>query len=139
MGQWLQGALDEIRIYRIALDAAGIAADRARSMSCSYATSTSSVNAGSSGASGSFSVAASDGCQWTPKTNASWVAVARSGNAGVYSVAPNTAPTPRSAPVAVADQVVTVMQDAAASCLPATASARAVAKSNACSGKGKKD
>jgi hypothetical protein len=112
MGQWFQGALDEVRIYRIALDAAGIAADRARSLSCSYTTSARTVNVMSSGGSGSFEVAAPDACAWTPESSVSWITVSRSGASVIYAVAPNDSPSSRAGVVTVADQIVTISQDA---------------------------
>jgi hypothetical protein len=71
------------------------------------------------GGTGSLSVRTSGGCAWTALSQALWITVtdglAGTGNGDVrYSVAENTATSPRTGTIVIADQTFTIDQGAAA-------------------------
>ena len=85
------------------------------STGCSYAISPSSASYGSAGGSGSVSVTADAGCDWTAVSNAAWITVTAgangSGNGSVsYSVAANGSTGSRNGTVTIAGQTFTVSQ-----------------------------
>ena len=80
---------------------------------CSFTVSSSSQAIGASGGSGNFGVTSPAGCAWTAQSNAAWLTTTSSGNGNGtvnYSVAQNTATTPRSGTITVGGQTHTVTQ-----------------------------
>ena len=87
-------------------------------VTCAYALSSTSRSVGAGGASGSVTVTAPGGCDWTAASNASWLTLVAgnsgSGNGTVsYNVAASTSTSVRTGTVTIAGQTFTVTQDAA--------------------------
>ena len=85
---------------------------------CTYSLQPGSASFAASGGSGQFSVVTEAGCAWTASGGAGWTIVSNGAGTGpgqvVYSVAPNSASSPRSATITVNGQPHTVTQDGAA-------------------------
>jgi hypothetical protein len=84
---------------------------------CSYSLASTSQSVTAGAATGSTSVTAPTGCTWSSTSNASWIALTSgatgSGNGSVnFSVAANTAATPRTGTLTIAGQTYTVAQAA---------------------------
>jgi hypothetical protein len=85
---------------------------------CIYSLSPTGAAYAPSGGSGSFSIAAPDGCTWTPNTKATWITITSGGSSGSgagqigYTVAANPGPPAREGLVTIADQTFTVDQAA---------------------------
>jgi len=82
---------------------------------CSFTVSSSSQAIGAVGGSGSFGVTSPADCAWTAQSNAAWLTVTSGGSGSGggtvnYSVAQNTATTPRSGTITVGGQTHTVTQ-----------------------------
>jgi len=82
---------------------------------CSFTVSSSSQAFAASGGGGSFAVTSPAGCAWTAQSSAAWLTITSggsgNGNGAVnYSVAANTATTPRSGTITVGGQTHTVTQ-----------------------------
>ncbi len=89
--------------------------------SCSAAPSATSASAQASGGTGSVNITAGGGCSWTASSNASWIVInsgsSGSGNGSVhYTVAPNTATSPRAGTMTIAGATFTVTQSGAVVC-----------------------
>src|SRR5437867_2733822 len=87
---------------------------------CSFALSSSSMNAVAAGGTGSTNVTAGTGCGWTAVSNATWITVTSgasgSGNGTVnFSVAANTATAGRTGTLTIAGKTFTVSQAGACS------------------------
>jgi len=87
------------------------------SVPCSYTVAPTSATPSAAGGAASLSVTAGTGCGWSAASNITWITVtggsSGSGNGTVnYTVAANTATSPRSATLTVAGQTVTVTQRA---------------------------
>ena len=98
--------------------------------SCTYSISPTSVNAGSTGGTGTLSVTSLAGCAWTAASNVSWVTITSgssgSGNGQVgYSVAANTGTSARTGTLTAAGRTFTITQNGAScsySILPSSVS-----------------
>jgi hypothetical protein len=81
---------------------------------CTYTISPSSADYTKDGGSGTFTVAAAEGCAWTATSNASWLTLGTrsgTGNGAVsYSVARHTETEARNGTIALADRTFTVRQ-----------------------------
>ncbi len=87
---------------------------------CTYSISVGSITRASNGYAGSVAVFAPAGCQWTPSSNASWLAVTSaaggSGNGTVtFLAAFNTTKSSRSAVLSVAGYAITITESASTS------------------------
>jgi all-beta uncharacterized protein/BACON domain-containing protein len=82
---------------------------------CSYSMSSPSQSFEATGGSGSVAVSATPGCEWTGKSNDSWISVNSGGGNGngtfSYAVAPNDTTSQRSGSITIAEQSVTITQD----------------------------
>src|SRR5215213_1538133 len=113
--------------------------------SCGYALSTTNAAVTAGGGTGSITVTTASGCAWTANSSDAWITLTGPTSlAGVgdarFSVAANTAGTPRSGRLTVAGQTVTVAQagvpctyslSSTAFALPSTASTASVAVATA--------
>jgi hypothetical protein len=82
---------------------------------CTYSISPASADAGAGGSTGSLSVTARTGCDWTAISSVSWLSVTTgangSGNGAVaFSVSANTGPQQRTGTISVGGQTFTVTQ-----------------------------
>ena len=87
--------------------------------SCTYSLSSTTESVPAGGGNGTIGVTAPTGCNWTAASSDSWLTVTSgasgSGNGTVaYSAAAHTGTSPRDASLTIADQTVTVNQEAAA-------------------------
>ena len=94
---------------------------------CTYSISPTSTSPTSSGGTGSVSVTAGTGCNWTANSAASWITITAgssdSGNGAVnYSVAANTSTSVRMTTMTIAGQTFTVNQAGVPSFVPTKAS-----------------
>src|SRR5688572_18881 len=85
-------------------------------LACRFDLQPNSQNVGAEGGSGSFTVEATDGCNWTPAASHDWITItnggSRSGNGSVnFSVAPNTAGV-RDGSISVGAQAFAILQSA---------------------------
>jgi M6 family metalloprotease-like protein/uncharacterized repeat protein (TIGR02543 family) len=88
------------------------------SSACSYSISPTTQSFTGSGGTGSVSVTAQSGCDWTAVSNVSWITItSNSSGAGSgtvdYSVAANTSTSPRTGTMTIAGKTFTVSQDGA--------------------------
>jgi fibronectin type 3 domain-containing protein len=83
---------------------------------CSYSLSPLSMNHGSAGGLGSFSINAPSGCSWTATTGDSWVHTSTSGSGGgtVSYIVDSNSGSLRSGSISVGGRTFTVTQDGAA-------------------------
>jgi hypothetical protein len=82
---------------------------------CSYSLSPSSQNFAAPGGNGSFTVATQANCTWTASRGADWVTITSTTPTSVsFSVAQNTATSPRQTTISVNNQTFSVTQEAAA-------------------------
>jgi hypothetical protein len=85
---------------------------------CTYSISATTRSHGSGAETGSVSVTAPSGCNWTATSNAAWITLT-SGNSGkgdgtvTYSVAANNTTSPRNGTLTIAERTFTVNQEAA--------------------------
>ncbi len=85
---------------------------------CAYTVVASGTTFNSAGGTGSVAVTTTAGCAWSGRSEAAWLAIT-SGTAGsgagslAFSVAPNADPTRRTGALTVAEQAVTIEQEAA--------------------------
>jgi uncharacterized protein (TIGR03437 family) len=97
-----------------------IRAEISTSSSCDYRLSSTSNTFSNSGGSGaSVSVSAASGCQWTARSNVSWITITAGGGgngngAVTYTVASNTGAGPRVGTMTIAGQTFTVTQSCVA-------------------------
>lgn len=86
-------------------------------ITCSVTVAPASFSVNASGGSGSISVIAPDGCNWSAASNASWTTLNTAGGTGegtvAFTAAANTTPQARSATVTIANQTVRISEDAA--------------------------
>lgn len=88
--------------------------------SCSVSLSSTSQTISAAGGSGSFTVSAPGGCNWTAVGSSNWISITSgasgSGNGSVsFSVSPNSGPGSRAGSIVVASQTVTITQMAGSS------------------------
>ena len=87
--------------------------------SCSFSISPTSATVSGNGATSSFTVVATTGCNWTATSSAPWVTVNTPHGTGTgsvsYTVAPNPSPTVRTATITVGTQTFSVVQSPACS------------------------
>jgi hypothetical protein len=84
---------------------------------CSYSLSSTTTSFSAAGGNGSIGVTAPAGCQWTPVSSATWLALgeARSGSGTLtFTVAPNSSTSSRSATVTFGSASISVTQAAVA-------------------------
>ncbi|MBI1789004.1 MAG: hypothetical protein HYR60_15850 [Acidobacteria bacterium] len=105
-------------------------------VSCKYSIAPASKDFAKSGGSGLVTLTATQGCAWTVTASAAWITLTTpssgTGSAAIgFSVGPNPDATPRSAPLAIADQTFTVNQAAGACTVSLGTSSANVAASGA--------
>lgn len=86
---------------------------------CSYSISGTNSNFSQNGGSGQVTVTTGTGCPWSATSNSSWITVtsgaSNSGSgATTYTVAPNSSFTARTGTITIANQTITITQQAAA-------------------------
>jgi uncharacterized repeat protein (TIGR01451 family) len=85
---------------------------------CSYTLSPTGAAYPAAGGAGSFTIAAPNGCTWTPNSGASWITITLGGSGGSgagqvgYTVGVNPGPDAREGTVTIADQTFTLDQAA---------------------------
>jgi BACON domain-containing protein/all-beta uncharacterized protein len=82
---------------------------------CSYSISPTRQSIAASGGNGTVQVTTTSGCEWTAKSNASWIAITKgasgTGNGSVsYTVSKNESDEPRSGTLTIAGSTLTVTQ-----------------------------
>lgn len=103
------------------IDAAGLTFRLTQSgtlNTCSYQLSSSSVRVPADGATGKITVYAPEGCQWSARSDAAWIALLSAATGSFvgdvqYRADRNTASSPRTGTMTIASQTVTFTQDAA--------------------------
>lgn len=112
--QWLRGSNAQIS-QRERDGSLGSAQNQLSQGQCAFTVSPMTQSFSATGGTGTVSVSAASGCNWTAISNASWITVT-SGNSGsgngsvTYSVSANSSTNSRSGTLTVAGQTVTITQ-----------------------------